>query len=84
MYKFVEAVGNRLGDNYRWMEEHFGHPESSDISPICGWVLDEDQISKIEVEVRIRRIPKRYQDNIEDFKADYWDGEFVFEKKFYR
>ena len=77
MYYFVEA----FGEDKEWMESQFGYPESSDISDIEGWVLTDDQIKTIKVDVKIRDIPERYQDCIEEFKTDYWDGEFTFEKK---
>lgn len=80
MYYFVEA----FGEDKEWMESQFGYPESSDISDIEGWVLTNDQIKTIKVDVKIRNIPERYQDCIEDFKTDYWDGEFTFEKKRWR
>ena len=80
MYYFVEA----FGEYKEWMESQFGYPESSDISDIEGWVLTNDQIKTIKVDVKIREIPERYQDCIEEFKTDYWDGEFTFEKKRWR
>ena len=80
MYYFVEA----FGEDKEWMESQFGYPESSDISDIEGWVLTNDQIKTIKVDVKIRNIPKYYQDCIEEFKTDYWDGEFTFEKKRWR
>lgn len=80
MYYFVEA----FGEDKEWMESQFGCPESSDISDIEGWVLTNDQIKTIKVDVNIRNIPDRYQDCIEEFKAHYWDGEFTFEKKRWR
>lgn len=80
MYYFVEA----FGEDKEWMESQFGYPESSDISDIEGWVLDDNQIKTIKVDVKIRNIPERYQDCIEEFKTDYWDGEFTFEKKRWR
>lgn len=84
MYYFVEA----FGEDKEWMESQFGYPESSDISDIEGWVLTQGEINNIDKEVYldliIRDIPERYQDCIEEFKTDYWDGEFTFEKKRWR
>jgi hypothetical protein len=81
MYYFVEAFGK----DKEWMKSQFGTPESSDISDIEGWVLTQGEINNIDKEVYldliIRDIPEMYQDCIEDFKTDYWDGEFTFEKK---
>ncbi len=82
MYYFVEA-GTK--EAYNCLFDIYGNPESSDISDIEGWVLTQGEINNIDKEVYldliIRDIPEMYQDCIEDFKTDYWDGEFTFEKK---
>ena len=82
MYYFAEA-GNK--EAYEWMYNKYGCPESSDISEIEGWVLTQSELNEISKEVFsdmiIRDIPEQYQDCIDDFRTDYWDGEFTFEKK---
>lgn len=84
MYRFVEA----LGDNtYAYLRKKFGYAESSDISPIVGWVLDEKQVDELmqikELIFKVFDIPEEFQDDITGFKAQYWDGDFVFEKNRY-
>lgn len=40
-----------------------------------------DDVDLLNLNIKEHKIPKRYQNNIEDFKTDYWDGNFTFEKK---
>lgn len=62
----------------------------SDISKIAGFavsdndikqLLDSNEIDLCNNKVKLYIIPNKYQDNIEEFIADYWDGNFVFEAK---
>ena len=79
MYYFVEAFGK----DKEWMEKQFGTPESSDISDIEGFVVEDDRLKEIKkaCKVKVYDIPERYQDCINDFVTDYWDGDFTFEQK---
>lgn len=84
MYRFVEA----LDDNtYAYLRKKFGYAESSDISPIVGWILDEKQLEELmwikELTFKVFDIPEEFQDDITGFKTQYWDGDFVFEKNRY-
>ena len=77
MYKFVEPLNDQT---YDYLYEEYGEPESSDISEIIGWVVNDD-VDLSNLNIKEYKIPKRYQNNIEDFKTDYWDGNFTFENK---
>ena len=83
MYRFVEALDNKT---YNYLRDKYGYPESSDESSIEGWILDQEQIkelfsmSKAKIfSFRVFEIPEKYQENIDEFKCDYWDGDFVFD-----
>ena len=77
MYKFVVPLNVQA---YDYLYEEYGEPETSDISEIIGWVVDDnDNLSNLKI--KKYKIPNRYQNYIEDFKTDYWDGNFTFEKK---
>lgn len=61
-----------------------------DISKIAGFVvsdndikqlLDSNEIDLSNNKVKLYIIPNKYQDNIDEFITDYWDGNFVFEVK---
>lgn len=83
MYYFIEA---RNKEDKLLIKNLLGRPESSDISDIEGWTVDDLKLEEIKklYKVIIYNIPERYQDCIEEFKTDYWDGEFTFEKKRWR
>ena len=84
MYKFVEALND---DTYTYLRKKFGYAESSDISPIVGWILDEKQVEELiqitELTFKVFDIPEKFQDDITGFKTQYWDGDFYFEKNQY-
>ena len=77
MYKFVVPLNDQA---YDYLYKKYGEPESSDISEIIGWVVNVD-VTFSELYIKEYKIPKRYQNNIENFKTDYWDGNFTFERK---
>jgi hypothetical protein len=77
MYKFVVPLNDKAFD---YLYEEYAEPESSDISEIIGWVVNDD-VDLSNINIKEYKIPKRYQNNIEDFKTDYWDGNFTFENK---
>ena len=82
MWKFVEVFNEELKNDL--MKSHQLH--SSDISNIEGFVMTDEEIDELNIKdknVIIRRIPKRYQGCIADFIADYWDGDYTFERKKY-
>ena len=83
MFEFIQALDNKT---YNYLRDKYGYPESSDESSIEGWILDQDQTkelfsrSKAKIfSFRVFEIPEKYQENIDEFKCDYWDGEFVFD-----
>ena len=78
MYYFIEA---RTSGTYNYLKFHSGHSESSDISPIEGWVINEDELKIIPGSYNKYVIPVWYQGDIQKFKEDYWDGEFAFDPK---
>jgi hypothetical protein len=45
-----------------------------------GWIVTKEDMISIPGAYNIYRIPEEYQDNIEEFKTDFWDGEIVLEK----
>lgn len=81
MFEFIQALDNKT---YNYLRDKYGYPESSDESSIEGWILDQDQTkelfsrSKI-FNFKVYEIPEKYQENIDEFKCDYWDGDFVFD-----
>lgn len=82
MWKFLEVFNEELKNDL--MKTHQLH--SSDISEIEGFIMTDEEIDELNIKnknVRIRRIPKRYQDCIDDFITDYWDGDYTFERKKY-
>lgn len=82
MWKFVEVFNEELKNDL--MKTHQLH--SSDISEIEGFVMTDEEIDELNIKdknVRIRRIPKRYQGYIADFIVDYWDGDYTFERQKY-
>ena len=78
MYYFIEAKNKYT---YNYLKNKYGHSESSDISKIEGWVLEDNEMKLLPKELNyiIRNIPNNYQTDINEFKTDYWDGEFSFE-----
>ena len=83
MFEFIQALDNKT---YNYLRDKYGYPESSDESSIEGWILDQDQtkelfsMSKVKIfSFKVYEIPEKYQDNIDEFKCDYWDGDFVFD-----
>ena len=78
MYYFIEAKNNIT---YNYLKEKYGHSESSDISPIEGWVVEENELDDIKGKYNKYEIPEYYQDDIDLFKEDYWDGEYTFDGK---
>jgi hypothetical protein len=83
MFEFIQALDNKT---YNYLRDKYGYPESSDESSIEGWILDQDQrkelfsMSKAKIfSFRVFEIPEKYQENIDEFKCDYWDGNFVFD-----
>ena len=81
MYYFVEALDNQT---YNYLEEHFGYSDSSDLRANPeGWCLTEEQMNVLPETANYQTydIPKKYQDDIEEFKTLYWDGDFRFRKK---
>ena len=86
MFEFIQALDNKT---YNYLRDKYGYPESSDESSIEGWILDQDQtkelfsISKAKIfSFKVYEIPEKYQDNIDEFKCDYWDGNFVFDDNY--
>ena len=77
MYKFVKALNNYT---YECCRKQFGHPETSDLSQIGGWVLNEEEIDTLPVDCIFQKydIPEQYQNDIEMFKTDFWDGDLIF------
>lgn len=84
MFEFIQALDNKT---YNYLRDKYGYPESSDISPIVGWVLDEKQLEGLmwikELIFKVFDIPEEFQDDITGFKTQYWDGDFVFEENQY-
>ena len=80
MYYFIQAY--ELEDA-AFLRDTLGRPESSDISDIEGWVVEDGKLRELENSCHfvVYDIPERYQNDIDEFKTDYWDGEFTFEKK---
>ena len=83
MFEFIQALDNKT---YNYLRDKYGYPESSDESSIEGWILDQVQtkelflMSKAKIfSLKVYEIPEKYQDNIDEFKCDYWDGDFVFD-----
>ena len=83
MYHFVEPKDNEIKEILN--ESHQLH--SSDISQIKGFVMTDEELDEYNLrnnnKVKIRKIPKRYQNCIDDFITDYWDGNYSFERKKY-
>lgn len=82
MWKFIEVFNEELKNDL--IKTHQLH--SSDISEINGFVMTDEEIDELNIKdknVKIRRIPKRYQENIDEFIEDYWDGDYTFERKKY-
>ena len=83
MFEFIQALDNKA---YNYLRDKYGYPESSDESSIEGWILDSDQIKELFsmpkakiFSFKVYEIPEKYQGNIDEFKCDYWDGDFVFD-----
>lgn len=77
-YYFIEP---RTSGTYNYMQFHYGHSESSDLSQNPeGWIVTKEDMLTIPGTFNLYRIPEEYQDNIEEFKTDFWDGEIVLEK----
>lgn len=85
MYYFFVPLNKELDEilkkNYR--------KHSSDLS--CnpeGYILDENQINSIII-IKSRQhkyynlyhIPEEYQNDIDEFITDYWDGNIIIEKE---
>ena len=86
MFEFIQALDNKT---YNYLRDKYGYPESSDESSIEGWILDQDQtkelfsMSKAKIfSFKVYEIPEKYQENIDEFKCDYWDGNFVFDDNY--
>ena len=77
-YYFIKP---RTSGTYNYMKFHYGRPESSDLweNPE-GWIVTEEDMKMIPGSYNIYNIPEEYQDNIEEFKTDFWDGEIILEK----
>ena len=84
MYKFVEALDNKT---YNYLRDKYGYPESSDESSIEGWILDGKQLEELmwikELTFKVFDIPEEYQNDITEFKTQYWDGDFYFDENQY-
>jgi hypothetical protein len=63
---------------------------SSDVSPFTGYIVNDEELKRIvdfieseddfrEYSFFLGMIPPKYQNNIEDFKTDYMDGNYTFE-----
>ena len=83
MFEFIQALDNKT---YNYLRDKYSYPESSDESSIEGWILDQEQIKELFsmtkakiFSFKVYEIPEKYQDNIDEFKCDYWDGDFVFD-----
>ena len=77
-YYYIEQ---RNSETYNYMKFHYEHSESSDLSKNTeGWIVTKEDMISIPGAYNIYRIPEEYQDNIEEFKTDFWDGEIVLEK----
>lgn len=81
MYYFIQPKTKQM---FTLLESKYMAPDSSDISDIIGWALTEEQIKELDPkQYKKWDIPEQYQDNIELFRMDYWDGDFSFEKPNY-
>lgn len=79
--RFNDNLLNKIKTRYKY----FVH--SSDISPIEGIVVTEDDLDILNQEFDLSgntkcilyMIPQNYQEDIKAFETDYWDGNFTFD-----
>jgi len=78
MWYFVQAINP---EDEMFLIDMLGRPHSSDISDIEGFIVEDDRLKEIKksCKVKVYDIPERYQDCIDDFVTDYWDGDFSFD-----
>ena len=77
-YYFIEP---RTSGTYNYMQFHYGHSESSDLSQNPeGWIVTDEDLNKIPGSYNIYEIPEIFQDNIKEFRTEFWDGEIILER----
>ena len=78
-------------DNDRYISDKYNYKlHSSDVCDLEGFVVNEEQIDILNKDENINTndtdfllivLPDKYQNNVNEFISDYWDGNFSFRKK---